>query len=1783
MWTLRTLATIALLICSAPELMAATVTVTWNSNAEPDLAGYIVSYGTQSGTHPSSVDVGNVTSCQLTLSAGQRYYVVVQAYNTKGRVGAKSAEVFADIVDPAAPVVASLSPTSGAVGTLVTISGSSLGSTQGTSSVRFNGTVATPTTWSASSIVVPVPSGATTGAVVVTVNGVASNGVTFTVTTATGLPAPWSSQDVGNPALAGQATYASGTFSVSGAGVDIWSSSDQFRFVYQTLTGDGEIVARVASLQNTDAWAKAAVMIREDLAGNSPNAVAQVTAGNGMTFQSRVTRGGTSTSINGFPGTAPQWIRLVRSGHTFTGYYSANGTTWTTMGSATVAMTAQVYAGLAVTSHIPSLSSSATFTDVALTGSAGTNQAPVMTQPANQTSAEGANVSLQLTASDPEGTALTYSASGLPASLSLNATTGLISGTLTFTSAGTHTVTATASDGTLSNSKTFTWTVSDVSQAPVVASLSPTSGAVGTLVTISGSSLGSTQGTSSVRFNGTVATPTTWSASSIVVPVPSGATTGAVVVTVNGVASNGVTFTVTTATGLPAPWSSQDVGNPALAGQATYASGTFSVSGAGVDIWSSSDQFRFVYQTLTGDGEIVARVASLQNTDAWAKAAVMIREDLAGNSPNAVAQVTAGNGMTFQSRVTRGGTSTSINGFPGTAPQWIRLVRSGHTFTGYYSANGTTWTTMGSATVAMTAQVYAGLAVTSHIPSLSSSATFTDVALTGSAGTNQAPVMTQPANQTSAEGANVSLQLTASDPEGTALTYSASGLPASLSLNATTGLISGTLTFTSAGTHTVTATASDGTLSNSKTFTWTVSDVSQAPVVASLSPTSGAVGTLVTISGSSLGSTQGTSSVRFNGTVATPTTWSASSIVVPVPSGATTGAVVVTVNGVASNGVTFTVTTATGLPAPWSSQDVGNPALAGQATYASGTFSVSGAGVDIWSSSDQFRFVYQTLTGDGEIVARVASLQNTDAWAKAAVIIREDLAGNSPNAVAQVTAGNGMTFQSRVTRGGTSTSINGFPGTAPQWIRLVRSGHTFTGYYSANGTTWTTMGSATVAMTAQVYTGLAVTSHIPSLSSSATFTDVALTGSAGTNQAPVMTQPANQTSAEGANVSLQLTASDPEGTALTYSASGLPASLSLNATTGLISGTLTFTSAGTHTVTATASDGTLSNSKTFTWTVSDVSQAPVVASLSPTSGAVGTLVTISGSSLGSTQGTSSVRFNGTVATPTTWSASSIVVPVPSGATTGAVVVTVNGVASNGVTFTVTTATGLPAPWSSQDVGNPALAGQATYASGTFSVSGAGVDIWSSSDQFRFVYQTLTGDGEIVARVASLQNTDAWAKAAVMIREDLAGNSPNAVAQVTAGNGMTFQSRVTRGGTSTSINGFPGTAPQWIRLVRSGHTFTGYYSANGTAWTLMGSSTVPMASQVYIGLALTSHNPSLRTSATFTDVALTGGVATTQMSAPMTAPASTTTAEAVSAQSSTATTSGAAARADGVTVGDYDGDGRADLAGYRSSTSEWEVLPSGTGYEKAVVTPWGGASDLRVPGDYDGDGKTDLAFYRPSTGLWSILESSSGSTTNVDVWLGPDAGVPVPGDYDGDGMTDVAVYSPAAGQWRILTSSTRYAAEIVTLWGMGTDRPAPGDYDGDGRTDLAVYRPTTGEWHILQSRSDYTTNVTLGLGTSADIPVPADYDGDGITDAAVFQPSTGTWRVRSSSGRLESTVVGTLGAGTDVPVARDYDGDGRADLSIFRAGTWQILYSSKSYASGVSITSGSGTDVPVSGQ
>jgi hypothetical protein len=155
----------------------------------------------------------------------------------------------------------------------------------------------------------------------------------------------------------------------------------------------------------------------------------------------------------------------------------------------------------------------------------------------------------------------------------------------------------------------------------------------------------------------------------------------------------------------------------------------------------------------------------------------------------------------------------------------------------------------------------------------------------------------------------------------------------------------------------------------------------------------------------------------------------------------------------------------------------------------------------------------------------------------------------------------------------------------------------------------------------------------------------------------------------------------------------------------------------------------------------------------------------------------------------------------------------------------------------------------------FTVKGAGADIYGTSDQFRFVYRTLTGDGEMVARVASLQNTSGWAKAGVMIRESLAAGSRHAFARITVGHGFAFQRRSTTDGTTKVTNGKAGVTPAWVKIVRKSSTFSAYSSTDGVNWSLIGSDTISMASTTYVGLAVTSHNTSMATTATFSNVSL----------------------------------------------------------------------------------------------------------------------------------------------------------------------------------------------------------------------------------------------------------------------------------------------------------------------------------------
>jgi len=182
-------------------------------------------------------------------------------------------------------------------------------------------------------------------------------------------------------------------------------------------------------------------------------------------------------------------------------------------------------------------------------------------------------------------------------------------------------------------------------------------------------------------------------------------------------------------------------------------------------------------------------------------------------------------------------------------------------------------------------------------------------------------------------------------------------------------------------------------------------------------------------------------------------------------------------------------------------------------------------------------------------------------------------------------------------------------------------------------------------------------------------------------------------------------------------------------------------------------------------------------------------------------------------------------------------------------------------------GNPASVGSFIESpAGTYTMTASGADIWNDTDEFHYAFKTLSGVGTIIAQVLSVDNTDPWAKAGVMFRDTLEPGSKFAAVYITPGNGCRFQARVDTDAAATSDTSVVTseqtsiTAPYWIKLERDfAGNFRGYYSSNGSTWQAMSwnPQNIMMSSNIYIGLAVTSHNAAATCEAKFSNVTITG--------------------------------------------------------------------------------------------------------------------------------------------------------------------------------------------------------------------------------------------------------------------------------------------------------------------------------------
>ena len=131
------------------------------------------------------------------------------------------------------------------------------------------------------------------------------SGSTFSGTGQVGVvSSPWDSADIGSVGVTGTAYDNGTTFTVEGSGSDIWNASDEFHFVYQTMSGDGVIIAHVASLTDTGGWAKVGVMFRNSLSDSDQYALECITPSNGSAFQYRTTSGDDAAGTSGDSGPA---------------------------------------------------------------------------------------------------------------------------------------------------------------------------------------------------------------------------------------------------------------------------------------------------------------------------------------------------------------------------------------------------------------------------------------------------------------------------------------------------------------------------------------------------------------------------------------------------------------------------------------------------------------------------------------------------------------------------------------------------------------------------------------------------------------------------------------------------------------------------------------------------------------------------------------------------------------------------------------------------------------------------------------------------------------------------------------------------------------------------------------------------------------------------------------------------------------------------------------------------------------------------------------------------------------------------------------------------------------------------------------------------------------------------------------------------------------------------------------------------------------------------------------
>ncbi|HEY3157891.1 MAG TPA: Ig-like domain-containing protein [Vicinamibacterales bacterium] len=1296
---------------------------------------------------------------------------------------------------------------------------------------------------------------------------------------ATGPPAGWSSADVGLPALAGSETENAGTFSVTGGGIDVAGVSDQFHYVYQQVSGDVNIIARVTAVQLVNAATKGGAMIRDSLTPNGAHASMFMTAGNGLAFVQRSAAGGVATSTSTGMTAAPYWLKLELRADTVTAFQSADGATWATVGAVRLALPTPYFIGLAVSSQDAQSLATATFDNVLISAPSAQNQPPTISLTAPDTSipyTEPETITIAAAAADADGTisSVDFFQGG---TLLGSTSTAPYSFTWSNVPAGSYTFSAIARDNggaaTTSDARSVN-VAAPANQPPTVSMTSPADGALFTApatITLSADASDADGGISRVDF---------FAGSTLV-----GSATAA-------------PYSVT--------WRSVAAGTYSLTAVATDTGGATTTSAA---------------RSITVNQRPTVSLTAPANGTTFKAPATIVVSANASDADGTIAKVTFSAGSTVI------GTDT-------TSP---------------YSV---TWSNVPAGTYTLRATA------TDNRGATRNSATRTITVAN-----NQAPTvsLTNPADgATYTAPATITVDATASDADGTIAKVD---FFAGSTLIGSTAASPYSVTWNNvpAGSYALTAIATDNdgasissaarnvtvTGSTAPPAPWTAADIGAPALAGSTQYSNGTFA--IDASGADIWGTsdqfryvyqQFTGDIDIRAHVVSlenTQPWAKGGLMMRETLAANAAHTSLVVTG-ANGTLFFQRATAGDVTSGPPAGGAGAPLwlrLERHGTAVTGSSSTDGTTWTVVSTSTM-------ATPTMFIGLIVTSHDNTQLATSVIDNVAVNTPANQPPTVSLTAPADAAAYKAPATVviSASASDADGSIAGVDFYAGSTLLGSATSSPYSF---TWSNVAAGTYSLTA-----------VARDNAGATATSAARSITVSNNQPPTvsLTAPANgATFTAPATVAMSATASDADG-AIARVDFFAGTTLVGTATASPYNFTWNNVPAGTYSLTAVARDdsGATTTSAARTVTVnSPPNQAPTVSLTAPASGATFTApasITVSATA-GDADGTvSNVDFfAGTtlIGTDTTSPYSITWNNVGAGSYSLTAVATDNvGATTTSAARTITvTSTAPPAPWTAADIGTPSQPGSTQYANGTFTVRSTG-EVGGTADQFHFVYQPVTGDIDIRARVASIEAVQPWSKAGVMVRETLAPGSIMGMMFISGSSGSAFHQRLSTGAARVSTTGTAVAAPYWLRLERRGTTLTASQSADGTTWAPIGTMTVS-ASAIYVGLAVASADAAQLATGVLDSV-----LVTTPPPTPNQAPAVSLTAPANGATftaPASITVSATASDTDG-TIARVDFFAGTTMIGSDTTSPysiTWNNVPAGTYSITAVATDNGGAA------------------------------------------------------------------------------------------------------------------------------------------------------------------------------------------------------------------------------------------------